>query len=146
MRVFQLLDRTFSPLVADLFTSRENLQIPRYFTRERDSQAEGINALHCNWPQGTLYAFPPVKLLPRVISKIQAERASVLLIAPHWPRRPWFWDRRELSILSLFPLPTQPDLVSQVPVLHTQFQAFHLHGWMLNGKTLSADTPDRYCP
>lgn len=65
-RVFQQLFDDFGPLSVDLFASRENCHLPRYFTRERDPQAEGIDILHSSWPPGTLYAFPSIKLQPRV--------------------------------------------------------------------------------
>lgn len=101
-RVFQQLSNDFGPLSVDLFTSLENSHLPRYFSREQDPQAVGIDALHSSWPPGTLYTFPPIKLLPRLIAKIRREGAQILFIAPHWPRGPWFPELLELSVYPLF--------------------------------------------
>lgn len=129
--VFLQLDDEFGPLDVNLFTSRESSQLSRYFFRERDPQAEGIDALHFKWPPRTHYAFPSVKLLPRVIAKVRKERVLVLLIAPHWPRRSWFMDLRELSMI--FPFTCLPGPSFAGPVLHPQPLSLSLHAWLLKG-------------
>lgn len=60
----------------DLFATLNNTQVPRFLSRYWSPMAEGINTLRCKWPQGFLYAFPPIPLIPRVIQKILEERAE----------------------------------------------------------------------
>uniref|UniRef100_A0AAV2K2P3 ribonuclease H n=1 Tax=Knipowitschia caucasica TaxID=637954 RepID=A0AAV2K2P3_KNICA len=51
----------------------------------------GVDALaHYPWPGGLLYAFPPVRLLPVLLRRIEQERRSVILVAPDNPHARWF--------------------------------------------------------
>lgn len=86
--LFQEIIARFRKPVLDLFASWTNHRLPCYFSRFLDLQAEAMDALRSRWPPGLLYAFPPLPVIPRVIRKLLEERAELLLIAPHWPRRP----------------------------------------------------------
>lgn len=61
----------------DLFALKKNSHCPMFFTKEKDALAH-------RWISLCLYAFPPVALLPLVMSQIREDRYSVLLIAPLW--------------------------------------------------------------
>ena len=50
----------------------------------------GLDALSHKWPEGLLYAFPPLQLIPQVLHRVTVGRYKVLLIAPQWPRKHWF--------------------------------------------------------
>lgn len=52
--VFNVLVRRFGQSKLDLFASQENAKTPAFFSRARDSLAQGTNALHIPWPQGLL--------------------------------------------------------------------------------------------
>ncbi|XP_070591658.1 uncharacterized protein [Erythrolamprus reginae] len=129
---YQLTQRFGVPLV-DLFASSQNTQLPRFFTRFPDPRAEGTNALLSSWPPGLLYAFPPVNLIPRVVEKILHEEAEVILLAPYWPRRPWFADLVELSVSPPWRIPDQIISLSQGNLKHPDPQWLHLTGWHLKG-------------
>lgn len=79
-------------------------QTNRFFTRFPYPEAENY-ALRCPWPPDLLYAFPPLPLIPRVLWKLLTEKADVLLVALHWPRRPWFVDLVSLSVARPWRIP-----------------------------------------
>ena len=56
-----------------------------------------------------MYAFPPTALLPKVVQKLQSQICRIILIAPGWPTKPWFWDLVEMSL----------DIPRQLPPIHT---------------------------
>ena len=59
---------------------------------------------------GVAYAFPPTALLPKVVQKLQSQICRIILIAPGWPTKPWFWDLVEMSL----------DIPRQLPPIRTQ--------------------------
>ncbi len=50
----------------------------------------GIDAFTHPWPNVSLYAFPPIKLIPAVLCRVKVSGARLLLIAPFWPSQTWF--------------------------------------------------------
>lgn len=60
---------------------------------------------------------------------------SVLLVAPHWPQRPWMAEVHELLDECPWRLSTRPDLLSQAQgrMWHPQPESLNLHVWPLNG-------------
>ena len=84
--LFQLIDRPH----VDLFAASNNHQLPTYCTRTHDPHAWAADALSIRWDGLLAYAFPPISLLARVIAKLEQENCKILLIAPFWPRQPWF--------------------------------------------------------
>ena len=50
----------------------------------------GQDALAHAWPDSQLYAFPPIPLLLATLDRVQRTSHSLLLVASHWPGRPWF--------------------------------------------------------
>ena len=75
-------------------------------------------------------------LLPRVLEKVASDRASLLLVAPFWPKRPWF--PRLLSLLAGQPrsLPVFPGLLRQPVSLiqHPNPRVLHLTLWPLSAQ------------
>ena len=87
------------PPEIDLFASQMNSQLPKYCSRSKDPRAWRVDAMSFPWSAlPPLYAFPPISLIPRVLEKIVQDEAELALIAPYWPRRPWF--PRLLSLLT----------------------------------------------
>lgn len=82
----------FRTPVIDLFASPSNAQLPRFISHYLCPLAEDHNALRCHCPPDLLYAFPPIPLIPRVVWKMIILKAKLLLVAPNWPRCPWFAD------------------------------------------------------
>ena len=109
----------------DLFATWFNHKLPRFVSPVPDPTAWAVDALSLQWDQLEAYAFPPVSLIPQVISKLRDQCCrSMILIAPGWPNMPWFWDLVDLSVQIPFRLPQIADLVTQ-PFNKLQKQESH---------------------
>ena len=100
-----------------------------------NSGSSGLGSTCPQHPMGNLvaYAFPPTALLPKVVQKLQSQTCRMILIAPGWPTKPWFWDLVELSL----------DIPRQLPPMHTLLKqplnnhyhanptSLNLHVWYL---------------
>lgn len=133
--VMSLIQRTMGPLRVDLFASALNHQLPLYCSRVQDPGAWALDAFSISWRGIQAYAFPPIALIPRVLRKIREDKAVVLLVAPYWPRRPWFLELFDLLASRPMSLPLRPDLVIQPVsgILHQQPASLHLTAWPLSG-------------
>ena len=133
--VFQRICLIFPTPEIDLFASALTFQLPKYCLRVQDLQAWAIDAMSFPWSDLRLYAFPPFSLLPRVLQKVAQDEADLLLIAPHWPQRPWFLRLLSLLVDFLRSLPPLPDLVHQPISLcpHPHPDRLHLSLWPLSG-------------
>ncbi|KAK9399508.1 hypothetical protein NXF25_012527 [Crotalus adamanteus] len=129
----EISERFGQPQVA-LFASPANAQLPRYFTRFPSRGAEGTDTLRSRWPKGLLYAFPPLPLIPAVIRKLLLEGAELILLVPHWPRRPWFADLVDLSISPPWKIPADRISLSQGQLQHPDPQWLQLAAWHLKGR------------
>ena len=71
------------------------------------------NELQLDWEKWEMYAFPPLTSMPKVLSKIRANQASMILIPPLWPQQSWYLHILHLSKdMSMF-LPLSPQLLTQ---------------------------------
>ena len=67
---------------------------------------------------------------------MRQDRATVLLIAPWWPKRTWFLEMITLVVGYPRTLPVRRDVISQ-PIsgtLHPRPSALHLTAWPLSGR------------
>ncbi len=128
--LFQLIDRPH----VDLFASRDNHQLPVYCTRVPDPRAWQTDALTMRWDGLLAYAFPPFSLIPQVLAKLEQENCKVLLIAPFWPRQPWFTRLTMLLVHRPVVLPQRTDILFQPSsgFLHPAPQELHLTCWVLS--------------
>ena len=76
---------------------------------------------------------PPLALLHRAIQKIRQSRCLIIVIAPGWPGKPWFWDLVWLSTEIPLQLPVSRTLLKQSHnyVFHSNPQHLNLHTWYL---------------
>ena len=88
--VFKKLLLVFGTPKVDLFASRINSQLDVYFSWHPDPSAVVTDAFTVHWADFYGYAFPPFRLLGRVLRKIIKDRATVLVVMPLWPTKPWF--------------------------------------------------------
>jgi hypothetical protein len=125
----------FKPMV-DLFATRFNHRLPVYVSPVADPQAWAVDALSISWMGLEAYAFPPLPLLDKVLHKAELERPRLILVAPWWPKQPWFPDLLRLSSADPLPLDLSPgDLLqprSGIP--HGNPSALSLHAWLLSGE------------
>ncbi len=80
----------FGKAEVDLFASQESSQCPLWLSLSFPTTL-GIDAFAHPWPNVSLYAFPPIKLIPAVLCRVKVSGARLLLIAPFWPSQTWFW-------------------------------------------------------
>ena len=128
-----LCSRWAQPQV-DLFATRFNHKLPRFVSLVPDPTAWAVDALSIQWDQLEAYAFPPVSLIPQIISKLRDKGCRrMILIAPGWPNMPWFWDLVNLSVQIPFRLPLVRVLVTQPfnGLLHRNLSNLNLHAWLL---------------
>ena len=133
---FQTVQRKWGPLEIDLFASRTNKQIPKYFSWHPDPEALGRDALLHSWRDMRAYAFPPFILLPACLKKVEEDETMVVLIAPVWQAQPWYPTL--LSLVVDFPILFPPEL----SLLSNQKGETHplilkgtlfLAGWLISG-------------
>ena len=71
------------PLSIDCFASRLNYKLPFYYSWQSDPLASLVCAFSTSWSD-SVYLFPPVPLLPKVISKFLSDSVKRgLIITPY---------------------------------------------------------------
>ena len=125
----------------DLLASSHSTQCQHYFTLETPLLlgALGLNAFNHPWTFQVSYVFPPLALVPPVLSKFLAEHVNsqlmhLILVAPCWMDAPW--HPTILNMLADVPwwCPKVKDLIMDVSVgqaLKGQ-QYLHLTLWQLS--------------
>ena len=61
-----------------------------YITYQPDPEAYAVNAFCVPWENYVFYAFPPFSIIQQVLQKVVAEKATGLLVVPHWPTQSWW--------------------------------------------------------
>lgn len=133
--IFREVTLRFGTPAVDLFASSDKHQTSRFFSRFTSLGAEGMDALQSPWPLGLLYAFPPLAIISKVVRKLLDEEAKVILIAPHWPCRPWFVDLVALLVAPPWRLPPDEQVLSQGLLLHPDIGWLKLTAWRLSGRS-----------
>ena len=125
----------------DLLASSHSTQCQHYFTLETPLPlgALGLNAFSHPWKFQVSYVFPPLALVPLVLSKFLAEHVNsqlrhLLLVAPCWMEAPWL--PTVLNMLVDVPqwCPLLKDLIMDVSVGQALkgLQYLHLTLWLLS--------------
>ncbi len=98
----------FGKAEVDLFASQESSQCPLWFSLSFPTTL-GIDAFAHPWPNVSLYAFPPIKLIPAVLCRVKVSGARLLLIAPFWPSQTWFSELTPLLYRPPWEIPIRRD-------------------------------------
>ena len=122
----------FKPMV-DLFASRFNHRLPTYVSLVPEPAAWRTDALSFPWTGLIAYAFPPLPLLERVITKARLEKPKLILIAPKAPHLPWFPSLLQLTHIPPIELQLSNNTLLQprTGIGHSNPMALKLHAWML---------------
>ena len=136
--IVEMIWRVFGEARVDLFASRTNAKCDLWFSlNPSDNPPLGVNALGTEpWPQGLLYAFPPVDLLPEVVGRVNRTGASVILVAPCNPGSSWYPNMVAMAKREPFQLPMWVDAMTQAGGILRDYPAlggFRLAAWLLNG-------------
>ncbi|MGH0125403.1 UNVERIFIED_CONTAM: hypothetical protein FKN15_028339 [Acipenser sinensis] len=118
----------------DLFATAEMSHCPLWFSPRSYRGPLGVDALAHESPKALLYAFPPILLLSAFLKKVRRDKATVLLVAPRWPRR-FCSNLCQLLQGQPWEIPLCMDLLSQVKdtLWHPELGRLQLWVWPLNG-------------
>ena len=131
--VHQIFARWGKPHI-DLFASIHNHKVDRFCSLIPSPVAVRGNAFLLDWGKEHLaYLFPPLAILHKVLYKIRQDKARVILIAPRWPRRPWYAALLRMLVEVPLKLPQMPDLLSQHGMRHPNPDFLELVAWKLSG-------------
>ena len=97
-----------------------------------EPRALTIDALSQDWQGRSMYMFPPILLLNKVIQKLRTtQTGEVILIDPWWPSQPWFPHLLQLSVDHLLRFFQYcRDLLLQQGYISSG-KSYHLHAWRL---------------
>ncbi len=125
----------FGKVEVDLFASQDSSQCPLWFFLSFPASL-GIDAFAHPWPNVSLYAFPPIKLIPAVLCRVKVSGARLLLIAPFWPSQTWFSELTPLLYRPPWEIPIRRDLLSQLQgrIWHPQPELWKLWVWPIQGQ------------
>jgi hypothetical protein len=113
-RKFKHFNSIWGLHTVDRFASSTNKQIPRYNSKWRDGTAEAVDSLHLSdqeWRAENNWCNPPWELLDDLALKLRKSGAAATVIAPYWPKKPWFLHLSEMSTESV-DMPPSHDLFS----------------------------------
>ena len=85
----KIIDIFMTPNI-DMFASRLNHQIQPYVSWKPDPNAIFNDAFTLDWSNYKIYAFPPFCLIGKVLTKIEYEESTAILVAPLWHTQAWF--------------------------------------------------------
>jgi hypothetical protein len=110
--VFQDLEKRWGRHTIDLFATRLNAQLPKFYSWGPDPLSAGRDALQQNWTGENAYANPPWPLIQAVLEKFEnTDHMQLTLITPLWESAVWFPRLKRLA-KHCQPLPQQSDLFS----------------------------------
>lgn len=103
----------------NLLVSWFNKMLDRLFIRTKDPMVGAADALGTPWSwYALIYAFLQLKLLPRLLWRINSEGISAIILALDWPWGVWHPDLVWRLATTLCSLPYWPELLSQGPIFH----------------------------
>ena len=135
-RVVRLIFQTWETPWVDLFASDKNHHLPVFYSALPSRKSSGVNALTQDWTALIGYAYPPIRMIPRVLEKIlRNPSAKVYLVAPFWPSQIWFRNLVDLLIDHPRLVPVFPELVrnSETGMLYPDPKGLRLTVWPLSG-------------
>ena len=109
--VFQKVCQARGTPSIDLFASRLSHQVPEYMSWKLDPYSKGRDAFQFSWSHLQAYAFPPFSLIGRVLKKVQADNANLIIITPAWQTQSWYPTLLQMSVQHPLLLPSTSDLL-----------------------------------
>ena len=95
---FAVVEARWGPFSVDLFASRLNSHLPRFYSWRPDPEALAVDAFLQDWSVGLLYAFPPFLMIPRMLLQVRRHRAELVAIVPFWDSQVWYPSLMELLV------------------------------------------------
>ena len=130
----------------DLFASRWNTQAKKFFSWEHDNKAIGVDSLSHAWDgTGTLYAYPPQALLPRILHKVINERVyDMVLVTPLFPHASWWPTLLQVGTAVPIVLPRRRWVTTDPAGNPSWSQNWPLVAWRISGQLEYARKCRRY--
>jgi hypothetical protein len=130
----------------DLFASRWNTQAKKFFSWEHDNKAIGVDSLSHAWDgTGTLYAYPPQALLPRIFHKVINERVhDMVLVTPLFPHASWWPTLLQVGTAVPIVLPRRRWVTTDPAGNPSWSQNWPLVAWRISGQLEYARKCRRY--
>ena len=94
----------------DLFASRINKQLDRFYAYRPDPEAEVIDAFSVSWTDLKFYAFPPFNCVQRVLQKVRHDQAEGIILVPNWATQIWFHMLTDMTVAFLI-LPPRSSML-----------------------------------
>ena len=91
----------------DMFASRLNNKCDRYAAFAPNPYCEVVDCFTTSWTDEVVYSFQPFNLTHRVLSKINNDKCTALIIFPFWPNQPWFSLLTNMLLTTPVMLPEQ---------------------------------------
>ena len=113
-RLFRLADRKWGPHTVDLFATRLNTQLARFVSWRPDPEAAAVDAFQFPLSGENPWCFPPEALIPRLLGLLTRQRATVTLVAPQWPGKPWWPDLIRMMIDKPIKLPNHHSTLQAI--------------------------------
>ena len=136
--IFNKINQKWGPLTIDLFASRWNTQLPKFFSWKDQPNSAGTNALYQKWPKQGAYGFPPYCIIQKTILKAIEEEADIVLITPMKTNQPWYPKLLEMSIQHPIRIPKKGKLLSDaMGNPHPSDKKLQLAAWYLSSKNTS---------
>ena len=144
-QAWSVVERRFGPHTVDLFASRRNAQLPRYFSRWQDPDAALTDAFKQPWAREVNpFAHPPISIIPRVLDKVREEKVEITLVAPVWASQAWLPRLMEMSVelpkLLLCRTLVEPCLPTRWPIVQPGWQTAV---WRISGADCSSKASAR---
>jgi hypothetical protein len=115
--LFRALTLLWGTPEIDLFATRANRQVPRFYSRDPQPGSFGVDAFAHPWGRFQLaYANPPFQIVGAVLRKTRGDGATLIIVLPEWRSAAW-WPTL-LELLADFP--------RQVPLTENTFLPGHL--------------------
>ena len=99
---FEKIIKKFGKPKIDLFASRLNNKLPKYYAWKPDPNSIGTNAFLQEWGNTFAYAFPPFNQIGKTIQKAIKEKTKLILVCPNWPSQPWYSVATQLAKQTYF--------------------------------------------
>ena len=119
--IFNILTNIWGLPEVDLFASRLNHKLERYYSWKPDPFSEGVDAFNAFWGNWFAYIFPPFSLVGKILQKIEEDKATVVMIVPMWTTQSWFSKLLRMLIDCPFYFHRSADVMS-----HPDKDASHL--------------------
>lgn len=122
----------------DLFASRHSHQVPRYVLEKRPIQC-GKGCISAKLDRSLGVCFLPFSLIPKVLKKVQSDKATLLLITLAWQTQAWYPKALQLSVRNPLLLPKSKDLLmNHFNEIHPLVKnlTLQLVAWTVSGNNL----------